>query len=112
MIISASFSKPTKLCEEKFSKKYLRAKAKLNSSQSSKEYSIEFFTEKQTFHAHFSSEELDTFIKENAGITFKNCLIKSRFFQTKKEKSRALKKRFCKIKQNLQFYLQTIKIPH
>ena len=45
MIISASFSKPTKLCEEKFSKKYLRAKAKLNSSQSSKEYSIEFFTE-------------------------------------------------------------------
>ena len=54
MIISASFSKPTKLCEEKFSKKYLRAKAKLNSSQSSKEYSIEFFTEKQTFHAHFS----------------------------------------------------------
>ena len=67
MIISASFSKPTKLCEEKFSKKYLRAKAKLNSSQSSKEYSIEFFTEKQTFHAHFSSEELNTFIEENAG---------------------------------------------
>ena len=77
MIISASFSKPTKLCEEKFSKKYLRAKAKLNSSQSSKEYSIEFFTETQTFHAHFSSEELDTFIEENAGITFKNCLIKT-----------------------------------
>ena len=77
MIISASFSKPTKLCEEKFSKKYLRAKAKLNSSQSSKEYSIEFFTEKQTFHAHFSSEELNTFIEENAGITFKNCLIKT-----------------------------------
>lgn len=70
MIISASFSKPTKLCEEKFSKKYLRAKAKLNSSQSSKEYSIEFFTETQTFHAHFSSEELDTFYRRKCRYHF------------------------------------------
>ena len=87
MIISASFSKPTKLCEEKFSKKYLRAKAKLNSSQSSKEYSIEFFTEKQTFHAHFSSEELDTFIEENAGITFKNCRLEKTLLQNQTESS-------------------------
>lgn len=77
MIISATFSKPSKLCKEKFEKEYLKVSVKINSAASSKQYFAEFFTEKQTFHQHFTEDELNKFIDENAGITFKNVIIKS-----------------------------------
>ena len=78
MIISATFSKPTKLCQEKFNRPYLRIRVKLNtSSQSLKKYTVESFTEKQAFHSQLDESELNTFIEENAGITFKNCVYKT-----------------------------------
>ena len=68
MIISATFSKPTKLVQEKFNREYLRIRIKLNtSSQSEKKYSVEYFTEKQAFHSQLEESEIETFIKENAG---------------------------------------------
>ena len=78
MIISATFSKPTKLVQEKFNREYLRIRIKLNtSSQSDKKYSVEYFTEKQAFHSQLEESEIETFIKENAGITFKSCIYKT-----------------------------------
>ena len=78
MIISATFSKPTKLVQEKFNREYLRIRIKLNtSSQSDKKYSVEYFTEKQAFHSQLEESEIETFIKENAGITFKSCVYKT-----------------------------------
>ena len=78
MIISATFSKPTKLCQEKFNRNYLRIRIKLNtSSQSQKKYAVEYFTEKQAFHSQLEESEIESFIKENAGITFKNCVYKT-----------------------------------
>ena len=78
MIISATFSKPTKLCQEKFNRNYLRIRIKLNtSSQSQKKYAVEYFTEKQAFHSQMEESEIESFIKENAGITFKNCVYKT-----------------------------------
>ena len=57
MIISATFSKPTKLVQEKFNREYLRIRIKLNtSSQSEKKYSVEYFTEKQAFHSQLEEE--------------------------------------------------------
>ena len=61
MIISATFSKPTKLCQEKFNRPYLRIRVKLNtSSQSLKKYTVESFTEKQAFHSQLDESELNT----------------------------------------------------
>ena len=78
MIISATFSKPTKLVQEKFNREYLRIRIKLNtSSQSEKKYSVEYFTEKQAFHSQLEESEIEIFIKENAGITFKSCVYKT-----------------------------------
>lgn len=78
MIISATFSKPTKLCQEKFNRPYLRIRIKINtSSQSIKKYTVESFTEKQAFHSQLDEAELNTFIEENAGITFKSCIYRT-----------------------------------
>ncbi len=77
MVISATFSKPTNLVEQKFGQNFLRAKIKINSSNSAKQYSLEFFTQKQAFHKQLSESEVENFIQENAGKTFKNALIKT-----------------------------------
>ena len=78
MIISATFSKPTKLCQEKFNRPDLRIRIKINtSSQSIKKYTVESFTEKQAFHSQLDEAELNTFIEENAGITFKSCIYRT-----------------------------------
>lgn len=38
---------------------------------------MEYFTEKQAFHSQMEESEIESFIKENAGITFKNCVYKT-----------------------------------
>ena len=35
---------------------------------------MEMFTQKQVFHKHLTGEELEAFIKEHAGTTFRNCV--------------------------------------
>jgi len=70
---SITFSKPSKEAEEKLSRAYQKIKIKKEtSSEREGQYFVEMFTEKQVFHKHFTSDELEAFITEHAGTTFKN----------------------------------------
>lgn len=81
MILSATFSKPVKNISERLGEEYTRIKIKLSSSSVSAKndavYFAEFFTEKQVFHKRFSASSLDDFLRENAGKTFKACLVRT-----------------------------------
>ena len=80
MIISATFSKPSASVETKLGMPYIKirfwkgAKSALNAGSL---YEAEFFTQKQSFRKHFSEDELNTFIEENAGSTFKAVVVKT-----------------------------------
>lgn len=76
MLISVTFSKPTKIVEQSFGKNYKKIKIILNSSSIAKQYFAQFFTDTQVFHKTFSLDELNSFIEQNAGITFKSCIQK------------------------------------
>lgn len=76
MLISVTFSKPTKIVEESLGKNYKKIKIILNSSSIAKQYFAQFFTDTQVFHKTFSLDELNSFIEQNAGITFKSCIQK------------------------------------
>ncbi len=69
---SITFSKPTKEAEEKLSKAYQKIKIKKETSSARDgQYFVEMFTEKQVFHKHFTADELEAFIQEHAGTSFK-----------------------------------------
>lgn len=90
MIYSVTFSKPTSLVKEKFGREYIRVKIRMtNETSDDKKYFAEFFTEKQSFHEHFSTSQLDNFISENAGKVFKNCVV---FTETEEITTMASKK--------------------
>lgn len=78
MILSVTFSKPSKNVAEILGKEFKRVKIKLMSSSAdaleNESYFAELYTEKQVFHRKFSKAELDDFIKAHAGKTFKNCV--------------------------------------
>ena len=74
MILSVSFSKPSKDVEKILGKEYQKIKIKIENSGGKTSYFAQMFTQKQVFHKHFSEAELDDFIKDNAGTTFKNCV--------------------------------------
>nr|WP_318710608.1 SAM-dependent methyltransferase [uncultured Treponema sp.] len=77
MLISATFSKPSKTVEEKLGKPYVKVRIWKNPSPSavpSNAYISESFTEKQSFTKNLSKEDAERFVEENAGITFKNCI--------------------------------------
>ena len=74
MLLSVVFSKPVSNIEEILEKPYKRVKIKVNPSSIGLSYFAEFFTEKQSFHKTFSKDELNSFIKQHAGTTFKNCV--------------------------------------
>ena len=77
MLISATFSKPSKSVEEKLGKSYVKVRIWKNPSPSavpSNAYISESFTEKQSFTKNLSKEDAERFVEENAGITFKNCI--------------------------------------
>lgn len=76
MLISVTFSKPTKIVEQSLGKNYKKIKIILNSSSIAKQYFAQFFTDTQVFHKTFSLDELNSFIEQNAGITFKSCIQK------------------------------------
>ena len=93
MIIFATLSKPTAQTEKILGRKYERVKIKLNSNfdfsslqenaisenkgecraSDEKIYFAEFFTATQTFHKNFSLSEVEIFLQENIGKTFRNC---------------------------------------
>ena len=74
MILSATFSKPGSDIEEKLGRAYKKIKIKIENAEGKTGYFAEMFTEKQVFHKHFTEVELEEFIKEHAGKTFKNCI--------------------------------------
>ena len=74
MLLSVTFSKPGSDVEEKLGRAYKKIKIKIENSNGKPGYFAEFFTEKQVFHKHFTEEELDLFIKEHSGKTFRNCI--------------------------------------
>ena len=78
MILSVTFSKPSKNISEILGENYTRVKIKLLTSSLSavknENYFAEFYTEKQVFHKKMSESELNDFIATHAGTTFKNCV--------------------------------------
>lgn len=77
MIISATLSKPSKSCEEILGRPYQRIRIKAANTANGTAYQLELFTEKQAFHQQKNQQELESFLEENAGKTFKNCTIRT-----------------------------------
>lgn len=77
MIISCTFSKPSKNVEEALGRPYLRIKIRAANNSNSTAYFVEAFTEKQAFHEQKSEGELNQFIQQHAGTTFKNCVVRT-----------------------------------
>ncbi|MBR4792017.1 MAG: SAM-dependent methyltransferase [Treponema sp.] len=74
MLLSATFSKPCSNITEILGKDYEKIKVKIENSSGKTGYFMEMFTQKQVFHKHFTEGELEAFIKQHAGTTFKNCI--------------------------------------
>ena len=81
MIQKVVFSKPNASeIERLFERPYEKIRFSLeqtkgsHDSQKGPTYFAEFFTSTQVFHAHFSQKELEDFILEHAGKSFKNCV--------------------------------------
>lgn len=74
MLISVTFSKPSSEVENLLGKAYKKIRIKTNSSSTGQSFFAEFFTETQAFHKTFSESELNDFITQHAGTTFKNCV--------------------------------------
>lgn len=74
MLISVTFSKPSSEVENLLGKPYRKIRIKTNSSITGQSFFAEFFTDTQAFHKTFSEAELNDFIDQHAGTTFKNCV--------------------------------------
>jgi SAM-dependent methyltransferase len=100
MILSVTFSKPTRECEQVLGKQYIRvriwkSKAESNSDASdeckpcakpdgdsakrtpSVRYDVEYFTDTQSFRKTMSLADVEDFIKQHAGTTFKSCVVRT-----------------------------------
>ena len=73
MILAITFSKPSSNIQEVLGKPYQKIKINIQNSNGKTSYYAQMFTQTQVFHKHFSEEELNAFIEEHAGKTFKNC---------------------------------------
>ena len=72
MILSITFSKPAGDIESKLGHSYKKIKISVENKGGQTAYFAQMFTEKQVFHRHMSEGELQDFIQEHAGVTFKN----------------------------------------
>ena len=77
MIISCTFNKPVKNIEEILGRPYIRIKIKAVNVSGTTSYFTEAFTQKQAFHEKKTESELNDFIAAHAGITFKNCVVRT-----------------------------------
>ena len=77
MIISCTFSKPSKNIEEILGRPYQRIKAQAANNSNKTLYYVEKFTKTQAFHEQKTEEELSEFIEKHAGKTFKNCIVRT-----------------------------------
>jgi len=72
MILSITFSKPASDVESQLGRSYKKIKVSVENKDGATGYFAQMFTEKQVFHRHMSEGELQDFIKEHEGTTFKN----------------------------------------
>jgi len=98
MILSVTLSKPVNNIEALMGKAYTRIKIRAVNSAEGASYSLEMFTKTQVFHKKMNEKELQAFLNNNAGITFKNCLTRTEseeitLLANKKGKITELKKR-------------------
>ena len=77
MILSVTLSKPVNNIEESLGKPYTKIKIRAVNSAGGASYAAEMFTKTQVFHKKFSDSELDDFLKQNSGITFKNVITRT-----------------------------------
>lgn len=77
MILSVTLSKPVNNIEESLGKPYLKIKIRAVNTADGASYAAEMFTKTQVFHKKFSDVELDEFLKQNSGITFKNVVTRT-----------------------------------
>lgn len=74
MILSVTLSKPCGNVCEKLSKPYEKIKISIENASGSISYFVQLFTKTQVFHEHWDCLKLESFLDENVGITFKNCV--------------------------------------
>ena len=77
MILSVTLSKPAGNVEEKLNRPYQKIKFKLVNTADGASYLAEMFTKTQVFHKKFSEAELNEFLMQNSGITFKNVVTRT-----------------------------------
>lgn len=73
MILSATFSVPTKQCNANLGRDYTKIKFTKNGEK----FDGEFFTQKQVFHSTYTTEQLEDFIQKQMGASFKNGFVKT-----------------------------------
>lgn len=71
MILSITFSKPSKSCEDILGKPYIKVRMR-KPSNFTQFYEAEFFTQNQAFQKKMTVEQVESFFSEHAGTTFKN----------------------------------------
>ncbi len=77
MILSVTFSKPSKNCAEILGKPFQKIKIKPVNKNSQISYFAQMFTDKQVFHKSFEESELLSFIETHGGKTFLQCNYKT-----------------------------------
>lgn len=77
MILSATLSKPTEKAEQTFEKPLLKIKINYENTSKGGSYFLQQFTKTQVFHVHLKEDELQKFLDDNIGVTFKNAVAKT-----------------------------------
>ena len=74
MILSVTLSKPAGEVEKRLGQPYQKIKIRAVNTADGASYQAEMFTKTQVFHQKMSETELEKFLSDNVGITFKNCV--------------------------------------
>ena len=74
MILSVTLSKPGANITEKLGREYLKIKIRAVNTADGASYQAEMFTKTQVFHQKMNEGELEKFLSDNVGTTFKNCV--------------------------------------
>ncbi len=74
MILGVTLSKPGTNVKDILGKDFIKIKITIENSSKGTGYFAQMFTKTQVFHQHFTQSELEQFLTDNAGTTFKNCV--------------------------------------
>ena len=77
MILSVTLSKPAGGVSDRLGREYIKIKIRAANTADGASYAVEMFTKTQVFHQKFSESQLEDFLKENSGITFKNVVTRT-----------------------------------